>query len=246
MPFSYMRVRDIKRWLAPLRNTPLHPQWLLRQRGADTALDRLDGVTVDIGCADQAIRHRLPKSVQYIGLDYYQTAVEWYGTRPDIFADARRLPIADELIDSVLMLHVLEHLDRPGQALSEVERILRPGGTALIEVPFMYPVHDAPLDYRRWTDQGLIAELAPHGFVIEETTPLGRASETAAVLFNLALARLSMDWIDRRSPWLLLAPALWLLFPVFNLIGWSLAPLQTNSDFMPHRIRVLCRKPGRA
>jgi SAM-dependent methyltransferase len=141
------------------------------------------------------------------------------------------------------MLHVLEHLDRPGQALRETVRILRPGGWFMIEVPFIYPVHDAPLDFRRWTQNGLTVELQQAGLRIEKVTSAGRATETAAVLFNLAIARMSIDWLQRRSPWLLLGPFLWLLIPLSNILGWALGPLQRETDFMPHRVRALCRKP---
>lgn len=238
-----MRVRDIKQWLAPLRNTPLHPQWLLR--GALTARDlqKIVGITVDIGCADQAVRRLLPKSAKYIGLDYYETAVTWYGSRPDVYADARQLPLADDSTESALMLHLLEHLDRPQLALRETARIMRPGGLLLLEVPFIYPVHDAPLDYRRWTSRGIEVEIEQAGLQIVEIDSVGRATETAAVLFNLAIARLTLDWLRQPSLRLLLAPLLWLLIPLLNIIGWALAPLQTGADFMPHRVRALCRKP---
>jgi len=238
-----MHVRELKRWLAPLRRTPLHPQWLIRQGLQAEDLRAFQGSTLDIGCADRAAQRLLPGQPEYIGLDYYPTAVEWYATRPDVFGDARCLPLADECVDNVLMLHVLEHIDRPQLALAELRRVLRPGGRALLEVPFIYPLHDAPLDFRRWTRHGLDAELRASGLLVERVVAIGRATETAALLFNLALARLALDWLDRRSPWLLLAPLLALLVPVVNLIGGVLAPLQPDADFMPHRVRVLCRKP---
>ena len=238
-----MRVRDIKQWIAPLRNTPLHPQWLLGGGLEARDLQKIVGITADVGCADQAVRHLLPESAQYIGLDYYETAVSWYESRPDVFADARQLPLADSSTDSALMLHLLEHLDRPGRALREATRILRPGGVLLIEVPFIYPIHDAPLDYRRWTREGIRIEIEDAGLLIDELVSIGRASETAAVLFNLAIARLTLGWLEQRSLWLTIAPLLWLLIPLLNIVGRALVPLQPNADFMPHRIRVLCRKP---
>jgi SAM-dependent methyltransferase len=240
-----MRVRDIKRWLRPLRYTPLHPQWLLGQGLQTQDLEFIKGLTVDIGCSDQTIRRILPTSAQYIGLDYYQTAVDWYSTRPDAFADARCLPLADGSIDSALMLHVLEHIDRPELALSELARILRPGGQALVEVPFVYPLHDAPLDFRRWTRFGLAVEIEKAGLQVVQIDTVGRATETAALLFNLAIARLTVDWISCRSPLLMIAPILWLLIPLLNIGGWIVAPLQSSSDFMPHRVRVTCEKPVR-
>ncbi len=240
---SAMKINKIKRWLAPLRHTPLHPQWLIRDTLTAADLRPLQGLTLDIGCAAGQIRQQLPEDAQYIGLDYPDTAINWYQTRPDLFGDAQALPLANASVDSGLMLHVLEHLHRPQQALIEAARVLKPGGQLLVEVPFLYPLHDAPLDFHRWSRFGLQQDLELAGFEIIHSRAIGHASATAALLFNLAIGRLSLDWLQRRSPWLLVAPMLWLLIPLFNLTGRILAPRYDNEDFMPHRVRVLCRKP---
>lgn len=116
----------------------------------------------------------------------------------------------------------------------------------MIEVPFMYPLHDAPLDFHRWTGFGLEADLQTAGFQIVETRRIGRPSESAALLFNLAIGRLTLDWLAARSPWLLIAPLCWSLIPMLNLMGRGLGLLTRRDDFMPHRVRVLCRKPHQA
>jgi ubiquinone/menaquinone biosynthesis C-methylase UbiE len=43
-------------------------------------------------------------------------------------ADARQLPVGDGAFASVLAVSVLEHVDRPWEALFEIARVLRPGG----------------------------------------------------------------------------------------------------------------------
>lgn len=47
-------------------------------------------------------------------------------------ADARALPFADNSFDMVMSAHMLEHFADPGQALAEMVRVVRPGGTILI------------------------------------------------------------------------------------------------------------------
>ncbi len=185
----------------------------------------------------------LPEGTQYIGVDYYDTAIRLYGTRPDLFGDAHALPLADATADNVLMLHVLEHLANPQQALKESARILRTGGRLLIEVPFAYPLHDSPLDFHRWTAYGLAADLRSAGLETLDVRSIGRPTETAALLFNLSIARLCLDWVGSRSPWLIMAPLILLLIPVVNLMGWTLARLGGSQDFLPHRVRAWCRKP---
>jgi len=49
--------------------------------------------------------------------------------------DAEKLPFLDGTFDLVTGLHVLEHCSSPDKAMREIERVLRPGGQALIVVP---------------------------------------------------------------------------------------------------------------
>lgn len=122
-------MKRLKRILAKLRYWPLHPQWLIyrRERHTYQEISRcLSGRLLDIGCAHQHIKTYLQTSCEYIGLDYYPTAVYWYATRPHIFADAQQLPFKDESMDAVLLLDVLEHLPHPQNCLSEIARVLKP------------------------------------------------------------------------------------------------------------------------
>jgi len=80
------------------------------------------------------------------------------------FAD--RLPFADQSFDTVLATEVLEHVENSERAASELLRVLRPGGCAIITVPFLYPTHEAPHDFRRFTHYGLVDLLARNGFEV--------------------------------------------------------------------------------
>lgn len=48
--------------------------------------------------------------------------------------DAAKLAFPDQSVDLVAMVRVLHHLPDPAAELAEVHRILRPGGTAIVEV----------------------------------------------------------------------------------------------------------------
>jgi SAM-dependent methyltransferase len=80
------------------------------------------------------------------------------------FADS--LPIQSECIDAVVSISVFEHLEKPAFVVSEVKRILKPGGLFYLATPFQYPFHAAPDDFQRWTLPGLRVLLGDHFKVI--------------------------------------------------------------------------------
>lgn len=46
-----------------------------------------------------------------------------------------RINLPDNFVDCAIMLAVLEHLDKPGEVVSEIYRILKPGGLFCLTVP---------------------------------------------------------------------------------------------------------------
>lgn len=66
--------------------------------------------------------------------------------------------------DSAILSDVLEHLAEPMTALASIHRILKNGGVLMMTVPFLYGIHEAPHDYRRFTKYGLEYELRRAGF----------------------------------------------------------------------------------
>jgi SAM-dependent methyltransferase len=75
--------------------------------------------------------------------------------KPDVVGDVHALPFADNSYDFILCTEVLEHLHAPHVAISEMDRVLRSGGTLVLTTRFVFPIHDAPHDYYRYTKYGL-------------------------------------------------------------------------------------------
>lgn len=57
-------------------------------------------------------------------------------------ADIHHMPFPDNTFDVVLCNHVLEHVDDDIVAMREISRVLKPGGFAILQVPFFSPVPD--------------------------------------------------------------------------------------------------------
>lgn len=228
--------RYLRRLVVPLRATPLHPQWLVSRLGKKRALwlaARAQGRVLDIGCADRAIRFTLVKADSYMGLDYPTTASDLYGTKPDVYGDARQLPLVDGAFDTVLFLDVLEHVAEPEAALHEALRVLRPGGCLLITVPFAYPLHDQPHDYQRFTEHGLVYRLGQAGFVQVTIQEEGGGIEAAATGMALALTQGCIDAISSRSWRTLFVPLALLLVMGVNILGWFFSLMLPAPHFLP-------------
>jgi SAM-dependent methyltransferase len=238
----HSRLRQLFR---PLVHTPLHPQWLVLRENAATrrAIVAIsNGRVVDIGCGDRWLAGAINAHASYIGLDYPPTVAQGYPGQPDVFGDAARLPFGDGTVDVVLLLDVLEHLRSPDAAVAEAVRVLKKGGCLVLQVPFMYPVHDAPNDFQRWTRDGLCLLLERNHFRLTTETAYGRPIETAAALGAIALTKSAINIVTRRRLAIPLVPLLALSVPLVNLLGWSLGIVLPPDAFMPLGYRLVAVK----
>jgi SAM-dependent methyltransferase len=97
------------------------------------------------------------------------------GAGVHLLSDAHALALADASFDVVVCTEVLEHLREPQRAIDEMYRVLKPGGTLLLTTRFLFPIHDAPHDYFRFTKYGLqyLLRRFEDLDVKEETTTVG-------------------------------------------------------------------------
>lgn len=224
------------------RRTPLHPQWLLGARKVPESLTRAHGTVLDIGSADRWIKTHLPPDTTYVALDYPATGDAFYGTRPDVFADAAFLPIGDSRIDGVVCMEVLEHLKYPQKALCEIARVLKPGGHAWLSMPFMYPLHNGPYDFQRYTEYGLRRDVKSAGLEIIHLRVAGHSLRDAGLLFCLTVAG-GIEISNGVKKGILLVPGV-VAIVVANLTCWLLSYVWPNwpSMTMGHHFEV--RKPA--
>jgi len=75
---------------------------------------------------------------------------------PDVLASIETLePFADNTVDAIFCIEVLEHVSLPHAAAGAIHRVLRPGGLVIGSTPFLLGIHDQPRDYYRYTSHGL-------------------------------------------------------------------------------------------
>lgn len=99
---------------------------------------------------------------------------------PDIVGDIHTYQ-APEKFDFIILCEVLEHLYNPWTAVANLPRQLHPGGKVIVSAPFIFPIHDEPVDYYRFTQFGL-RRLFHEYFEIESLEPANKPLEAVAVL----------------------------------------------------------------
>lgn len=131
------------------------------------------GELLDMGCGRKPFASLFAGRItRYWGTDL---SVSPYldGARLDAFARAEAQPFRDASFDTVLGLSMLTYLPEPGRMLDEARRVLRPGGTLILEFTQMVPLHDEPHDYFRFTRFGARWLLERAGFEVVEEIPIG-------------------------------------------------------------------------
>jgi 2-polyprenyl-6-hydroxyphenyl methylase/3-demethylubiquinone-9 3-methyltransferase len=97
---------------------------------------RPGAVLVDIGCGAGVLApHIAHLGYRHIGVDIVFTSAALARQRgvTVLLGDARALPLNDACADVVVAGEVLEHVDDLDRVIAEVTRILRPGGTLVID-----------------------------------------------------------------------------------------------------------------
>ena len=113
---------------------------MARWNRAIAALPFRCGRVLDLGCAFGFTTLKLArKGYQTVGVDnserYIAQAKRRHPTGEYILCSAEALPLSNASFDGVLFLDVLEHVKNEQAVVSEIRRVLKPGGTLVISVP---------------------------------------------------------------------------------------------------------------
>ncbi len=136
----------------------------------------------------------------------------------DVVALGEAIPFLDNCFDLVICEAVLEHVPNPADIVSEIWRVLKPGGQVYVEIPFLQGFHADPHDYQRYTLPG-IEQLMCHFAKLESGIAVGPSS--------------AMVWIIREY--------IPLFFPQFMQkivalgTAWLVAPLKYLDKWLSHK-----------
>ncbi|WP_299123554.1 class I SAM-dependent methyltransferase [uncultured Winogradskyella sp.] len=162
--------------------------------GLSKYLGDFNGTMLDIGCGKMPYRDYIlenSKISKYVGLDIETALIYDKKVKPDCTWDGVTMPFDDESFDCAFGTEVLEHCAEPEVVLSEVYRILKPGGIFFFTVPFLWNLHEVPNDEYRYTPFSLERHLNKCGFL--------NVSIIATGGWHASMAQMMGLWV-RRSP----------------------------------------------
>jgi SAM-dependent methyltransferase len=163
---------------------------------------------------------------------------------PAVWFDGDTLPFASASVDHVLCTEVLEHVERPDQFVEELHRVLKPGGAALVTVPWSARYHYVPWDFHRFTPARLQTLFAPFSGIL--ITPRGTDLTVIASKLIVAYARLCRSARTGGIGAALLAVALSPLIAASVLFGHITLKLSLGSADDPLGYTILASKAGAA
>jgi SAM-dependent methyltransferase len=187
---------------------------------------RLTGRVLNAGCGDRDISSFLKAN----GAAQVDNCDRRSSIPNAVLCDLVDIPIESGAYDSILCNAVLEHVQFPDRVMAELRRLLKPGATLVVCVPFLQAYHPKP-DYRRYSREGMLELARVHDFEVVEILPVHSLAQTVTWIAWTYLA-------ERRRH--VLQALLWLPFYAWNR-------LSEKSDFreseQANGYQMVLRKP---
>jgi SAM-dependent methyltransferase len=165
---------------APLRVAPeflrryvLHFEAAIEDALREFAAGLPRGARVLDAGAGEAQYAGLFQHLSYTAVDLAVGDPDWSYTAIDAVADLASLPFPDATFDAAVNIVTLEHVREPARVLSELARVLKPGGRLLLVTPMEWEEHQQPHDYYRYTRYGVEWLLQSAGMQVQSIHAVG-------------------------------------------------------------------------
>jgi SAM-dependent methyltransferase len=194
--------------------------------------------SLDAGCGRGTYtRHLLKYSKQVFALDYSADHIDALQRRSGHLdqlslhvGSADKLPFGNEQFDLVTHCEVLEHIHDDQKVVSELYRVLQPGGRLVLSVP----VPPAPIDD---------SEHVREGYTLEEISELLQEAGFEIIRHQYCMFNLTKNLITFQCWW---GERVKLLLPTFLLLPLYIErffPPTASEKNLPYDVVIEARKP---
>jgi SAM-dependent methyltransferase len=135
---------------------------------------KLKGKVLDLACGIMPYKdYLMTDNIQkYISADLEPTEYH-HAVKPDLYWNGMEIPLEDSSLDFVLATEFLEHYFDTSAILKEIKRVLKPGGVFFFTVPSVWPLHETPYDFHRFTPFALEEYFKRAQYASSVIKPLG-------------------------------------------------------------------------
>lgn len=172
---------------------------------------------LDIGCGRKPYEH-LFQGKTYKGIDVAESGHNHLSSSVDKYYDGVNIPYPDNSFDLVFSTQVFEHAESLDDLMAEARRVLRPRGYIIVTMPFVWPEHEMPYDFRRFTSVGIKQWLTSHGVEVLHCNKVGNAFLCFGSLLNNQLF-ISIPVTNKYLKLLIWAPIGIVINTVFALLS---------------------------
>lgn len=148
---------------------------------------------------------------KYIGFDLLP------GPNVDVVGDAHELSkyFPQDSFDLIISKSVFEHIAMPWKVVLEMNKVIKIGGIVFINTLFMFPMHELPWDFWRYTTESWkilfnsltgfqvvrIEHNTPVKLLLEEQSQYFKQDELIGFINSNVLARKISDYDQNRLKW---------------------------------------------
>jgi SAM-dependent methyltransferase len=182
-----------------------------------------NGRMLDFGCGHKPYKSLFPAVNEYVGVDFENEGHQHLKEQIDVFYDGHSLPFPDNYFDCAICTEVLEHVTDIDESLILLKRVMKNKAKIIVTLPFIWPEHEMPFDFRRFTTGGLTQKMEEHGFKIIKTYKNGNFF---SVIFELWITFLH-DLLFTKNVYVNLALNAIFIAP-FTLLGFILSTIFNN------------------
>jgi SAM-dependent methyltransferase len=197
------------------------------------------GDVLDVWCGTRPYDDLFPPGTRIVGFDVDGNP---YGSTADVVSN-EFLPFDDAAFDLVVCIQSFQYVPEPDAAISEFRRVLRPGGTALLALPFALE-YDPRILERRFTGPQLAALFESWENVI--VREYGGRSATWSVLTGSLVRNVELR-ASRPRPLRTLRHLFAGVYFLLNAVGLVLGIAEARTEpkgALPLNLVVTARRPA--